>query len=124
MESIKVKTNIENKYEIVEYTSFGTINNNEIQYNEDGTDVTINIFEKNVTMIREKEDLLITFDFILNEITSGKYYVYNPKIEMDLEIKTTHLEKNENNIRIVYDLKMNGQEMGIYKFYLEFEVLE
>lgn len=124
MESIKVKSIIENQYEIKEYTSFGTINETELKYVEDGTEVTLNISNDVVTMIREKDDLLITFKFILNEITSGKYYIYNPKIEMDLEVKTLVLEKTDSTLRIVYDLKMNGEELGVYKFYLEYEVLK
>lgn len=123
MEKIKVKSIVENKYEIAEYTSFGIINGDEIKYEEDGTEVTINLFENSVTMIREQEELLITFNFILNETTNGKYYIYNPKMELGLEVKTTFLEMIDNVINIVYELKLNGQDMGLYKFNLEYEVI-
>lgn len=126
MAKIKIKTSLNTINEMSANISneiVGEINNNEIIYNEGEIKVIITILDNKVTMSRINDDYVIKMEFILNSITEGIYDIKDVNTKFNLAVETNELTINDGMIFVNYHLNLNNEDMGIFKFQLDYEVI-
>ena len=126
MAKIKIKTSLNTINEMSANISneiIGEKNNNEIIYNEGEIKVIINILDNKVTMSRINDDYVIKKEFILNSITEGIYDIKDVNTKFNLAVETNELTINDGMIFVNYHLNLNNEDMGIFKFQLDYEVI-
>lgn len=126
MAKIKIKTSLNTINEMSANISneiIGEMNNNEIIYNEGEIKVIINILDNKVTMSRINDDYVIKMEFILNSITEGIYDIKDVNTKFNLAVETNELTINDGMIFVNYHLNLNNEDMGIFKFQLDYEVI-
>lgn len=101
MTKLNIKAIIELTDEkLVEETS-ATIEKGIITYQENnGTYVYLDINRHE--LVRENNDMLMKYVFIENEETKGKIFVKELNQEIELEIKTTKIEKEDDKYKVEY----------------------
>lgn len=126
MAKIKIRTSLNTINEMSANISneiIGEMNNNEIIYNEGEIKVIITILDNKVTMSRINDDYVIKMEFILNSITEGIYDIKDVNTKFNLAVETNELTINEGMIFVNYHLNLNNEDMGIFKFQLDYEVI-
>lgn len=126
MAKIKIKTSLNTINEMSANISneiVGEINNNEIIYNEGEIKVIITILDNKVTMSRINDDYVIKMEFILNSITEGIYDIKDVNTKFNLAVETNELTINDGMIFVNYHLNLNNEDMGVFKFQLDYEVI-
>lgn len=73
-----------------------------------------------VTLIRENDDAIITFYFENEKETTGVYSLKEENRNFDMMINTDKFEVLENSIFIKYYLNIEGENMGIFEYTLNF----
>lgn len=126
MAKIKIKTSLNTINEMSANISneiVGEMNNNEIIYNEGEIKVIITIFDNKIMMSRINDDYVIKMEFILNSITDGVYDIKDVNTKFNLAVETNELTINDGMIFVNYHLNLNNEDMGIFKFQLDYEVI-
>lgn len=126
MAKIKIKTSLNTINEIsanINNEIFGEINNNEIIYNEGEIKVIISILDDKITMSRINDDYVIRMEFIKDSITEGLYDIKDVNAKFNLAVETNELTIEDGKIFINYHLNLNNEDMGIFKFKLDYEVI-
>ena len=126
MAKIKIKTSLNTINEMSANISneiVGEMNNNEIIYNEGEIKVIITILDNKITMSRINDDYVIKMEFILNSITEGIYDIKDVNTKFNLAVETNELTINDGMIFVNYHLNLNNEDMGVFKFQLDYEVI-
>lgn len=126
MAKIKIKTSLNTINEMSANISneiIGEKNNNEIIYNEGEIKVIITILDNKITMSRINDDYVIKMEFILNSITEGIYDIKDVNAKFNLAVETNELTIKDGMIFVNYHLNLNNEDMGIFKFQLDYEVI-
>lgn len=126
MAKIKIKTSLNTINEMSANISneiVGEMNNNEIIYNEGEIKVIITILDNKITMSRINDDYVIKMEFILNSITEGIYDIKDVNTKFNLAVETNELTINDGMIFVNYHLNLNNEDMGFFKFQLDYEVI-
>lgn len=126
MAKIKIKTSLNTINEMsanINNEIVGEMNNNEIIYNEGEIKVIITILDNKITMSRINDDYVIKMEFILNSITEGIYDIKDVNTKFNLAVETNELTINDGMIFVNYHLNLNNEDMGIFKFQLDYEVI-
>ncbi len=124
MSKIKLNTSLKTCEEETSFQTLGVIIDNKITYKEEDVMVTLLQFDNKILLTRRSEDYTIDFDFQLNKKTKGVYNIKKLNYQIPLEIKTVELKNSNNNIIIKYLLKMNNEEIDLFKFKLVYEVIK
>ena len=74
------------------------------------------INKDNIIMIKDNTDSEITFNFIKNKKNELEYYIKMFDSYLDGEILTNELIINENYINIEYELWIQDEYMGKFKY--------
>lgn len=114
----------EYNHPIVNNNINGLYHDNRIIYNDGNIKVTLLLEHNKIEMKRETKEYEIKMLFDTNAETSGIYNIYDLNIIMDLKVQTKKIEINNNNIVIMYSLKINNEFIGNYDLKLEYEVLQ
>ena len=101
----------------------GICHDNKIIYNDGNIKVTLLLEDNKIEMKRQTKEYTINMLFDTKSETNGEYDILDLNITMDLKVQTKKLEINNNNIIIIYSLKINDEFIGNYDFKLEYEVL-
>ena len=126
MAKIKIKTSLNTINEMsanINNEIVGEMNNNEIIYNEGEIKVIITILDDKIIMTRINDDYVIKMEFILNSITEGIYDIKDVNTKFNLAVETNELTINDGMIFVNYHLNLNNEDMGIFKFQLDYEVI-
>lgn len=94
-----LKNNTEN--EITEFTAKGIKYKDKITYNFDNVKTTIKYKNDSIILIRENDEFLNTFIFNLSK-SNCNYLLKENGYDIDLNVQTTLLNKDDNNIFIKY----------------------
>ncbi len=121
MSEIMIETSLRNPEEInaLKHNLKGIKKRNELIYKEDNTDVIIRI-EKVVTIIRKNEDSELTLILDVTNNTTGTYFIKEVGT-LEINIQTNILEITNNKIYTEYELVINNEEIGLFKFEIRFE---
>jgi uncharacterized beta-barrel protein YwiB (DUF1934 family) len=86
---------------------------------ENDVDVSI-IIKDNIKIIRKSNNykLELVFD---NRMTNSIYEIYNPLMNIEVEVDTLVLKKDNKGFYIEYLLIMNNENIGIYKIECKME---
>lgn len=115
---LKITDNYNEISEIFEYCLYDELNNI-ITYMENDVDVSI-IIKDNIKIIRKSNNykLELVFD---NRMTNSIYEIYNPLMNIEVEVDTLVLKKDNKGFYIEYLLIMNNENIGIYKIECKME---
>lgn len=93
------------------------LNDNTYRYREDTVNNTLVEFDSsNNVLKREDDNLSMEYLFINDKETIGKIYIKDLNKYIDVVIKTSKIEKNENKILIEYTILDD-----LYKYSIEME---
>ena len=93
------------------------LNDNTYRYREDTVNNTLVEFDSsNNVLKREDDNLSMDYLFINDKETIGKIYIKDLNKYIDVVIKTSKIEKNENKILIEYTILDD-----LYKYSIEME---
>lgn len=94
-----------------------------ITYKKDGVNVSINIKDSSVILIRENEEMKITLEFKKNKRTNSFYDIKTLKLRIKVTVETKELVINSNSLSIKYDLYLNGEFSDSFNYNLEWRDL-
>lgn len=126
MAKIKIKTSLNTINEMSANISneiIGEIDDKVIIYNEGDIKVIIEILEDKITMSRINDDYVIKMSFIRDSITEGLYDIKDINAKFNLAVETNELIIEEGKIFIDYHLNLNNEDMGVFHFQLDYEVI-
>lgn len=126
MAKIKIKTSLNTINEMSANISneiIGEIDDKAIIYNEGDIKVIIEILEDKITMSRINDDYIIKMPFIRDSITEGLYDIKDINAKFNLAVETNELIIEEGKIFIDYHLNLNNEDMGVFRFQLDYEVI-
>lgn len=101
------KNNIESDYK-----------NNVLIFNDDIDSIKIIINNNNIIMIKDNIDSRFTFNFIKDKKTELEYYIKMFDSYLDGKVLTNELIINDNYINIEYEIWIQDEYIGKYKYEL------
>jgi len=107
MSKIRIKATIQNRDEKKTYEGNAILENNKIKYKEDNH-ATVIWNEKENTLFRETEEIILRYPFILNQTTKGTIELKEKKGKVEIPIHTKKLERKNHNIIIEFKVEENA----------------
>ena len=89
-----------------------------LSFIDDNDSIKLNINKDNIIMIKENIDSRFTFNFIKNKKTELEYFIKMFNSYLDGKILTNELIIKENYINIEYELWIQDEYMGKFKYAL------
>lgn len=126
MAKINIKTSLNTINEMSANISneiIGEITDKKLIYNEGEIKVIIEIFDDQIIMSRINDDYIIKMVFIKNSITEGLYDIKDVDVKFNLAVETNELIIEDGKIYIDYHLNLNNEDMGVFHFQLDYEVI-
>lgn len=118
MGKININYSLKNDGEIHSFIGKGIKNGNKITFNDDGIMTTITLGEN--IFIERKKDYLIKLGFCINNFMKGTYII--PEGSLDVVTDTKEIIFNENNIKIIYSLNINGAFAGNFELNFNYSI--
>lgn len=118
MSKINIKYTLKSKDKIHTFEGKGIKNGDKITFNDDGIMTTIT-FGDNVFLERKK-DYFIKLGFRINNSVKGTYII--PEGSLDVETDTKELIINENNVKIIYSLKINDTFIDVFELNFNYSI--
>ena len=99
MPKLEVLVSVKNDDSNIEYKTTAILSDNVIKYKSE--DNTIEVFDyDNYKLTRENNELRMDYIFDLNKETKGTVFVKDLNKELEVNIKTKKIERNNNDIEI------------------------
>ena len=95
-----------------------TYKDNKLSFMDENDSMKITINKDNIIMDKESLASQITFNFIKDKKTEVKYYIKLFNSYLNTDILTNVLEISDNRIYIEYELWVEEEYMGIFKYEL------
>ena len=118
MTKIKIKANLKNKNENHKYEGMGIKNKNVITYNDENV-ITKVIFD-NIITVERKKDYFLKIYFKEGINLEGEYITNYGKLKVDVYTKKLNIEKN--NLKVIYDLKINNEYIDTFTYNLKYSI--
>ena len=115
---IKIKANLKNKNENHKYEGKGIKNKNVITYNDQNV-ITKVIFD-NIITVERKKDYFLKIYFKEGINLEGEYITNYGKLKVDVYTKKLNIEKN--NLKVIYDLKINNEYIDTFTYNLKYSI--
>lgn len=106
MSKIAVKVNINSIYGEESYKVSAIFQDRVIKYLEK-KDTTTKFDYRNNTLIRENSEFRMEYIFVKNKTTLGTILLKENNKKIEIPIKTEEIIKNNNNIKIKYEIDKN-----------------
>ena len=114
-----VDYNIINNNENLEFKDVeANLKNNILTFKDENDSIKITINKDNIIMEKESSASQITFNFIKDKKNEVKYYIKLFNSYLNTDILTNKLEISENRIYIEYELWVEDEYMGVFKYEL------
>lgn len=122
LKKILVDYSIQNIDGLIEKKNINATKNKFIEFIDDNESYKIKL-DKSITVEKENKESIIKFNFEENKSTKVYYYIKELDIEIDAEIHTKKINKENNEVTIEYDLILSGEKSGnfIYKIKIKEE---
>lgn len=99
------------------------LKDNIITYKKHGINVSINIKNNNVLLLRENDEMKITLNFKKNEKTISFYEIKTLNLKIEIKVITKKLIIDNKKVSITYDLYMNDEFSDSFNYDLEWSDL-
>ena len=106
MSKIRIKIDIENSEGKLSSEVDAILHDNKLKYKEEDNTIVVFSYEDN-TLIRENNELRMEYKFNNSNKTQGNVYVKELNKKINLDIKTTKLKINDNNIDVSFIIEEN-----------------
>lgn len=93
-------------------------NNNVLTFKDDLDSMKLEINKNNIIMVKDNIDSRFTFNFIKGKKTDLEYYIKMFDSYLDGKIQTNELIIKDNYINIEYELWLQDEYMGKFKYEL------
>lgn len=93
---------------------------NILHYQDGNVEVCVIIGPK-IIIERSNNDYKFCLILELNAVHKTKYEIYNPKMELELEVNTKSLNQSSNSLFSQYKLAINNEEVGNFTLEIEWE---
>lgn len=125
MSKVKIKSTLEKNNNILFSINKEAIknDNNIVFYDDDKNLMNIFIFDNDVVIKRENNDMLIELFFKDNKMMNGKYNIKKVNSYIEVKTKTHNMTKNKKSIIIEYDLYIEDEYDDSYVYKLEWSDL-
>lgn len=90
--------------------------NNLLLFDYDNESIKININNDNIIMEKDNTESSLKFNFKLNKKCEGNYFIKQLNSYLDTEILTNQLIIDENRIYIEYELWIQEEYAGLFKY--------
>ena len=107
---------INNDEEIIRSNVESEYKNNELSFKDEIDSIKLSINKDNIIMIKDNIDSKFTFNFIKDKKTTLEYYIKMFNSYLDGNILTNTLIIKDNYILIEYELWIQDEHMGNFKF--------
>lgn len=107
---------INNEEKIIKKDIKAIINNDRLSYTDDNELYKIIINKDNIIMNKDNLDSKLTFIFIKNKQTDLEYFIKLLNSYLDGKVKTNELIIKKNYINIEYELYIQDEYMGKFKY--------
>lgn len=104
MSKINIKSSLKSKDGIHTFEGKGIKNGDKITYNDNGIMTTLTLGEK--VFLERKKDYFIKLGFCTYNSMKGTYII--PEGNLEVETETKELICNQNDIKVIYSLMING----------------
>ena len=94
------------------------LKNNILTFKDEIDSIKITINKDNIIMEKESLESQISFNFIKDKKNEAKYYIKLFNSYLNAEILTNKLEISDNSIYIEYELWVEDEYMGIFRYEL------
>ena len=121
MKKIKIYSilsNLDNETTKIEAIADYDEEKNIIKYSEEDLNVTIQIFDKKITLERSNEEYDLKLEFLLKEKIKCKYEVKSIGLNLEIDVYTKLLEIEKNRIYVNYELFNDNKSIGIFEYKL------
>lgn len=122
MTNLFIDTRLISNSENYHVNSDGILNEGIITYNEDLVNVSVDIKDDVVTLIRSHPEYEIKLRFSAKEKRRGRYLLKNVNREIKIDTITKKIINEKGKIEIVYNLLLDNQDLGEYRYTLNYEV--
>lgn len=109
---------INNDEEIIRSNVESEYKNNELSFIDEIDSIKLSISKDNIIMVKDNIDSKFTFNFIKGKKTTLEYYIKMFNSYLDGDILTNELVIKDNYILIEYELWIQDEHMGNFKFEL------
>ncbi len=96
--------------------------NNILSFKYDNDSIEIKINKDNIVMKKENNESILSFNFIKNKKTESKYFIKELNFYIDTDILTKEISIKDNKIYIEYDLWLQDEYSGDFKY--EIDIME
>ena len=115
-----VDYNIVNNKENLSFKDVEAIyKDNKLSFKDENDSIKITINKDNIVMDKESLASQITFNFIKGKKTEVRYYIKIFNSYLNTDILTNVLEITDNRIYIEYELWVEEEYMGVFKYELQ-----
>jgi len=118
MSKVNIKYSLKSKEGLYEFSGKGIKNGDKITFNDNGIMTTITLGKD--VFLERKKDYLIKLGFCTYNSMKGTYII--PEGSLDIETTTKELICNENNLKIVYSLKIDGSFIDEFKLNFNYSI--
>lgn len=107
-----------NEEKILKNNIKAVYNDNKLSFRDDNDSIKISINTDNIIMTKENLTSTITFNFIKDKKTEGKYFIKLLNSYVNMTIYTKVLEISTYRIYIEYEIWLEEEYSGIFKYEL------
>ncbi len=112
--------------EAIEYNTFGTIENNIMNFSSKNDNLIISINDSNIIFTKENENSKLVYNLILNEITSNNIYCLKnngEKFQLELSVKTTKISRTNNSLIVNFEMDTEDNNKIKYELNIKYRVM-
>lgn len=123
MPKIKYRATIKNSSESSIWEGLGILNNDQITHVNEGITTIVSFKANDIKIRRRTEEYDI--ELLLNkDCSSGTYKLLNNDVGLELEVKSIETTISKNHVFAKYSLKMQDEDMGIFTYEINYEVIK
>lgn len=124
MPKIKLKASLNGADIDHQYDGKGILTSNQFTYMDHGVKVIVSWSKDQICLKRIHKTYEILFIFEEQKKTKGYYHLMEHHMKMDLNIDTKKMLRQGETIHITYDVDMNEEPLGEYRYEVKYEVIE
>ena len=91
-------------------------NDNKLSFKDDNDKIKITINKDNIILVKENFDSLMEFNFIKNKKNEFKYFIKLLNSYINSYVYTKELIINDNQIILEYDIYIEDENVGNFKY--------
>lgn len=122
MSKIKINSQLVSANTDIKIETLGLKIKNKFKYTENNVFVTLEILSNKIKMIRSTDDYILILEFQKGKSIITTYDIKEIGI-FDIEVETVQLDIKNNNIFIIYNLKIENEDFVKFTYNLKYQFI-